>query len=1529
MTLEEALDKLEAGHEETDNGELPLQILHAAQEIYSSGKESEIEKSVWYRFLNETRRSSFLKGLNDPGKRYEWAETVFKIIRLSGYTLLEMFKQRAAESPDKPLFSVYKGGGRNDYSYKRIQTRIKKIASAFFYVSNFSPNVAVFSDNSLDAACSDLACLFYDIKVSPLHPHFPLETLEYIFGKLRFNIVVTDSQQRLDLLNDLKNKSGFQFTVFYTGDPNHRIENEDVIQLEQILSLVSFKDIPAILERRDRLALDDIATVMFTSGSTGLPKMVAFSNYNLVTKRFARGAVLPDVGNEEVLLCYLPLFHTFGRFLDMLGTIYWNGTYVFALKSDAGSLISMMKEVNPTGFISVPFRWKQIYETYKESEAEAAEHGKDTVSFNDFLGGKLRWGLSAAGYLEPKIFRYFINHKINLCSGFGMTEATGGISMTPPGEFIKDSVGIPLPGIEVNFSEEGELLIKGPYVAGYLEDNTGRDNSDYWFPTGDLFKHDDDGHLYIIDRVKDIYKNIKGQTIAPSFIEKKFEDIPGLKKAFLVGDMKPYNTLLIVPDFSDPFVVKASTQSKLKAYFGSLISTVNRTLNPYERILRFKIIGRDFELGRGELTAKGTFKRKIIEEHFKEEIRLLYSSSVIEKKVNGVGVLIPLWILKDLGITEGDLSSDRYGLRNKAAGSRLHLGRSKDGQRIIIGDFEYTSKSGTVDLGVFVRQPILWMGNRSLVNFAMCRDNWESLFPEISSQVFLTKRGRKTTHSGITLKTTGHLDGRTRELNDVITKALFADEKDSLIALKQLGIMLGHAEHKITNLLSRRMEALATHPSFEVRSAAYRSLLLNQPIINYNRYFPAFIKSGLPFLNKKVIENIFKDNVRGFNLDAFRKRLEAYRTGLNWPVAEKYRLQFKHILELLVNFVHNNPSSYPVVRAELINWILHRSDARLSAYAKNLFGGLSGWYEARFTLNAYENDPDNWRRKVTYQDIISDDEKTKIEKILFKSTFLKEAFLLLFEGQRFELMEVQEGGIFVSRISSAHQRFLYRLSINTLSFKHYDLLIFVRPDISRQKVLETIYLMITIAGSASGPSVLPKLGNFRSKLGVISFAFINDLTVWERIRLLNTRGSSSNPDFDYELKILFIRGMSVFFRLLKNSGYKIIPGNFSPSNAVVPEPHFKRGAVILSITGRQNLKNKSELISRLLNNFYIQTSAHFPAVKNILKIEWMFDAALEGLGQDRGINFLKDLLSELENSAPDKSLKDLLPRLSSYIDTMSDSQYFDSYITSAIKNYSDWRSANESARRKAKINFLNSLYSLYRLEEYPEVVKFEFYKNTYFDDYPAAIKELFQKLIDALIKYPSQTALNRVELVELQDAMPDKFDRMFFNKIVFPSTDKEQAVELSDESEIEPGRVIKKTTVQDAHNIKYTVRKPVNTFEIASLHRLFILDNYPVNIVSDLQYLVITDGEDEENVVGGLCYRLQYQNVAHLEGIDIVKPHRGKNLGASLMDELFERLRTENVKILTTHFYLKQFFEKLDFKMDSRWGGLVKTLKHA
>ena len=149
----------------------------------------------------------------------------------------------------------------------------------------------------------------------------------------------------------------------------------------------------------------------------------------------------------------------------MTGCIFWGATYCFARNPGIENLVQEMRRLGITAFISIPMKWMQLYDLVRQNvDVVTADDEEIEAAVRETVGKDLRWGLSAAGYLDPEIFRFFQRHGTELMSGFGMTEATGGITMTPPGRYKEDSLGPALPGIEMTLADDGELKIRGPYV---------------------------------------------------------------------------------------------------------------------------------------------------------------------------------------------------------------------------------------------------------------------------------------------------------------------------------------------------------------------------------------------------------------------------------------------------------------------------------------------------------------------------------------------------------------------------------------------------------------------------------------------------------------------------------------------------------------------------------------------------------------------------------------------------------------------------------------------------------------------------------------------------------------------------------------------------------------------------------------------------------------------------------------------------------------------------------------------------------
>ena len=431
-----------------------------------------------------------------------------------------------------------------------------------------------------------------------------------------------------------------------------------------------------------------------------MPKGVCYSLFNLITKRFARAAALPEVGEDEVLLSYLPLFHTFGRYLEMMGMLFWGGTYVFAGNPSLESLLAGLREIRPDGPHQHP------PPLAADPRAGPGRHGGRRRGGRAARGPSGRsWATACAGGCRRpgassrRRSASSNRHGVALNSGFGMTEATGGITMTPPGEYEDDSVGIPLPGVTARLSEVGELQIQGPYVARYLDDPPDPEE-EYWLETGDIFHQRPSGHYEIVDRIKDIYKNSRGQTVAPAAVERLMDGVPGVKRTFLVGDGRDYNVLLIVPDRDDPVLAASPSPDDTDEYFRQIITTANKELAPYERVVNFALLDRDFDAARDELTPKGSFRRKVIEEHFAETIEALYREELRGDRARGApGPDPPLVLPGSRGPRDRHRGAGGGTLQPAHRGPSA-LGRPPVRARVVrVGDLIYHLDGDVVDLG--------------------------------------------------------------------------------------------------------------------------------------------------------------------------------------------------------------------------------------------------------------------------------------------------------------------------------------------------------------------------------------------------------------------------------------------------------------------------------------------------------------------------------------------------------------------------------------------------------------------------------------------------------------------------------------------------------------------------------------------------------------------------------------------------------------------------------------------------------------
>jgi len=401
--------------------------------------------------------------------------------------------------------------------------------------------------------------------------------------------------------------------------------------------------------------------------------------------------------------------------------------------------------------------------------------------------------------------------------------------------------------------------------------------------------------------------------------------------------------------------------------------------------------------------------------------------------------------------------------------------------------------------------------------------------------------------------------------------------------------------------------------------------------------------------------------------------------------------------------------------------------------------------------------------------------------------------------------------------------------------------------------------------------------------------------------------------------------LTAYFRGWHNSGYKIIPGAISPHNVAVPELDFQEVVKINSISGWQTYKNPISLFQPMLHNFFNKVVAYYPRFQKQLDLTWIFDACIEGIGYKKGLEFLYSLRGQIDtwgnyifNNVKIKKVLD------NYITSLENSFYIPMAVNNAIHRYEQWLQMSKSTSAKAKEQTLIEFYKLYTIMKYPGFLRYYLYKMTYFRDADSTINQLFDKLINRMRKEENKTAMQLIELSDLQAALKDPQDREVFSRMVFPYIQKKQTIDILKRGESEEKRVMVQSNIKDKKGVPYTIREPISPAEIGQLYRLFYEENFYKSISELNQYLIVVD--NQERIIAGLCYKMLENQAVQIDGTVVSSSFADRGIGSAMIEDFCNRMLGQNIKVVKTHFFLTDFFKKLGFKVDKEWGEFIKYL---
>jgi long-subunit acyl-CoA synthetase (AMP-forming)/GNAT superfamily N-acetyltransferase len=1475
-----------------------------------------------FSLLDTVRRRFFVEAMR-PADVAPWTALLVPVLERADYTFGEMLRSREETDPRVVALRVL-GPDGYELTVADLGRRTRALARGMLALLRGEPDakVAILSENRPESALCDLACLANGIVDFPLPANAVADQIVYMLRHSGARVLITSDQEQLDkVLPALGSLPDLRDIVVFDA---RTAEQNGLLSLDQMIGHGSgpFDD----HERQARaLAVKsrDLATALYTSGTTGRPKAIAFDHLNIVSKRFCRGFALPRVGEGDVFLAYLPLYHTFGRWFELTGSLFWGATYVFTRSTSRASLAEDFLRVRPTIFISVPKKWIELHETARR-EAPSDEPEAVARALSASCGGRLRHGLSAAGYLDPQVFKAFHEAGIELCSGYGMTEATGGITMTPPGEYLEGSIGKALPGVEVRRADDGELLIRGPYVsAGYYrpeEGDVGAD-ADGWFATGDLVAVDAAGHHSITGRKKEIYKNRMGQTIAPQRVENLFRDFDAVAQAFLVGDHREYTTLLIWPNFEGQPALAARTPAQLHDLVSSLVASANRFLAPFERVVAFAILPRALDVEHGELTAKLSFKRDVIEKIWAPLIDTLYGEKHLSLAVDGMTLRVPKWVLREMSVLQHEISLSGGTL--SAAGRLLRVGADPAAPGAMrLGDLAYPLEGSVLDLGAVLARPALWLGNEGIRAF-LGGEAFLSLVsqrrkgggdlrvdprlwapPEAARVPRLLERVEPLEVTFLSLHAAGELLRAERP------------EARRAVAHLQRGLVAG-AEH--ATLCQDILRRAAAAPDEEVRRLALIALLPSEAPERTLETLRLFLDHlGAAALRDEDLAQLGDRSLSDGQLRALFAFLTAQAAATAYEPSDRRVMVVAMRLLAACGVAH--PRWYAEVRVPLAR-LAHHPEEELAARAREELDrvrrGFSNWIgpNLRRAIDPETGADYGWKDVVVCDPRIGERAREILLSAIAETTLVRASVFLFGRGSLLSLADLPLGGATLAPLDEGHGgKAVYRLSLETRSRDAYDLALNLSEE---RHPMELRDEMDWLLAAGSEPPIVEAFGGHYPEFGVFTEEYIPGAHVAAQAALLTQRGEGQRLRTLWPF--LAQRAFALHVLFWDRTGRRIALAAPAPEAFIVAAHDYEGGARLVSIARRAPCAGIDGLLDSFRASFLAPIEERYPDLRGAVGDDLLLAATVEGLGVPAARAVLEDARTGPRG-----------PLVAAHLAHLEAHGHTPLRVASAARRYRRWLEVNPAATMAARGTMIGELWINYRLAEVesaaPET-RVRFFRETVFEGARAELTAELDRLMTRarVAPFGSLDLLGEQLAVHRAAVQPTPEEDYFLARMTYrylaPSDEASLVSIPSGEKQLATVMM----SLRDDAGARYFVRRPATPREVARLLQLFQDENLPVALRADSEVLLALDVRG--NVIGGLFWRWRDDDAAQLDKLVVARGHRGHGVGEGLLRELFRRLEGRGARTLGTGFFRAEYFQRYGFRTNPTSGGLVLDLE--
>ncbi len=591
-------------------------------------------------------------------------------------TLTQIFFEAVEAYGDRRAFGRILPSREVEYiSYNETLERTTCVAGAL--ESRGIPKgerVAIMSPNRLEWALTDYGCLCAGVVDVPIYATLTAPQVAYMLRDSGARIVFVPDKGQMAKALEAVSQCGHEVQVVVFDPP---AELPDGVSswadfMAEGATRAAGWSAGEFRARALQAQPDDIATILYTSGTTGDPKGVMLTHANVGSNVMAASTVL-YIDPEDSTVSFLPLSHILQRMVDYLFLL--RGVPIVHARAMA-TAIEDMRTLQPTVAVAVPRVYERIHSTVMQATgakkkliawavgvadrvADLRLAGRmptgglamqfwlaDSLVFSKVraaMGGRMRWFVSGSAPLAPELNRFFYSIGLSILEGYGLTETSPVTNVNTEDHFRIGTVGKTVPGTEIRIAEDGEILVRGPQVMkGYWnrpQDTAEAIDPDGWFHTGDIGELDEDGFLRITDRKKDLIVTAGGKNVAPQPIENRLKGNPFVEQAVLIGDRRKFISVLVVPTFprleawareqgitwSDRRSLLANTA--VQRHMEREVKRELKGLASFETPKKVALLEDEFSIGNGALTPTLKVKRKVVQERFRDIIEGLYGGN--------------------------------------------------------------------------------------------------------------------------------------------------------------------------------------------------------------------------------------------------------------------------------------------------------------------------------------------------------------------------------------------------------------------------------------------------------------------------------------------------------------------------------------------------------------------------------------------------------------------------------------------------------------------------------------------------------------------------------------------------------------------------------------------------------------------------------------------------------------------------------------------------------------------------------------